>query len=209
MENLERILNEINTSLKSFEKIKDTLLTKTRQGIKEAGRAIEKFHAEKKDEVLLHLDEAKKLLKEVNTLLAAEERLKHSNIVHALEQEVVEAATLLSIINRTPIQSPQQLEVTGTGYVLGLTDVVGELRRYCLTQLKKGDSKEAEWGLQQMETLYAELKNPVFPKNVIHNFRRKMDILRGLVERTRGDVITFLTQERLRTTIEGAFKKSD
>ena len=207
MENLEQILAEINKSLKSFEETKDTLLLKTRRGVKEAGRAIEKFHAEKMDEVSQHLDEAKKILKEVTTLVSTEERLKHSNIVHSLEQEVVEAATLLSIINRTPIPTPQQIGVTGTGYILGLTDVVGELRRFCLTQLKKGDSKEAEWGLQQMEALFAELKNPVFPKNVIHNFRRRMDGLRGLVERTRGDVITFLTQERLRITIEESTRK--
>jgi translin len=142
-------------------------------------------------------------------LIAGEERLKNSNIVYSLEQEVVEAATLLAIINRDSFPTPDELHVTGTGYILGLTDVVGELRRYCLTQLKKGDSQEAEWGLEQMEGLYAELKNPVFPKNVINNFRRKMDGLRGLVERTRGDVITFLTQERLRTTIEETTKKPD
>ncbi len=207
MENLNLILAELNQSLKNLDKTRDIVLSKSRIGIKEAGRAIEYFHAEKHGKLQSQLDQANTILKEVNALISSEERLKHSGIVHALEQEIVEAATLLAIVSRTPIPSPRELDVTDIGYILGLTDVVGELRRYCLNQLKKGDAKEAEWGLGMMEELYAELNAPVFPKNIIPNFRRKMDGLRALVERTRGDVITFLSQERLRTTIEKASKK--
>jgi translin len=87
--------------------------------------------------------------------------------------------------------------------LLGLADVVGELRRSVLDFLRKGDVKSAEKNLGTMELIYDELIVMDKALHAISRLRRKTDIARRIVESTRGDV----TIEARRGVLERSLKK--
>ena len=53
--------------------------------------------------------------------------------------------------------SAEDLGIPADDYVLGLADVVGELRRLTLDALREGDVKKAEKYLETMDEIYIEL----------------------------------------------------
>jgi translin len=81
----------------------------------------------------------------------------------------------------------EDIGVPPEAYVLGLGDVMGELRRLVLTELKNGNIDGAEKYLQSMETSFEVLMGFNYPDSMLP-VRRKQDVARGLIERTRGEV---------------------
>ena len=88
-------------------------------------------------------------------------------------------------------------------YVLGLMDVIGELRRRSLDSLRKGDVKTAEKCLEIMEHIYVEITVMDDAYLLVPGLRRKCDIARGVIEITRGDV----TMETRRSSLERSIEE--
>ena len=82
-------------------------------------------------------------------------------------------------------------------YLLGLGDVIGELRRFALDALRFNKIEEMQRMLSLMEKIYSELVFFDYPKAIVPGLRRKTDIGRSLVEKTRGDAATAIQQEKL------------
>jgi translin len=83
----------------------------------------------------------------------------------------------------------------------GLAEVVGELRRRILDILRSGYSQEAERLLNHMDDIYSALVTMDFPDAITNGLRRQTDIVRNLVEKTRGDVTFSLRGEDLTQAI--------
>jgi translin len=66
--------------------------------------------------------------------------------------------------------------------------VVGELRRRCLDILRQGYSDEAERLLVVMDEIYTYLVTMDYPDAVTQGLRRQTDLVRSIVEKTRGDL---------------------
>jgi translin len=63
--------------------------------------------------------------------------------------------------------------------------------------LRHGHSEEAEKLLSYMDEIYAVLVTMDYPNAITGGLRRLTDIVRGVTERTRGDLTLSLRQERL------------
>jgi len=74
---------------------------------------------------------------------------------------------------------------------------VGELRRYSIDSLTNNDIDEAKRAFSQMETIYAILMTFDFPRGLTPGIRKKTDVARGLIERTRADLSTAIENRRL------------
>jgi translin len=72
--------------------------------------------------------------------------------------------------------------------------------------LRHGHSAEAERLLSVMDDIYAVLVTMDYPDAITGGLRRLTDIVRGVTERTRGDLTISLRQERLEERIQ-AFEK--
>ena len=72
--------------------------------------------------------------------------------------------------------------------------------------LRHGHSKEAEILLGHMDDIYGVLVTIDYPDAITGGLRRLTDIVRGVTERTRGDLTLSLRQERLETRLQ-AFEK--
>ncbi len=98
---------------------------------------------------------------------------------------------------------PEEIRVPHTSYLLGLADVVGELRRIVLDSLRKEEIEIAEKNLERMELIYNKSIIMDSAMHFVSELRRKTDVSRRIVEATRGDV----TNEVRRNSLERAIKK--
>ncbi len=76
-------------------------------------------------------------------------------------------------------------------YVLGLGDVVGELRRIVLDMLRLGRASDAEALFKRMEEIYESLSLLIIPNALAPGLRPKVDVARKLVESTRSDLFLY------------------
>jgi len=121
----------------------------------------------------------------------------------AARQEYSEANIFLSLIEESRFVTPDGISVPSVDYVLGLADVIGELRRLALDALREGDLKNGEKCLQIMDEIYTELMGMDEAYMLVPGLRRKCDIARRIIETTRGDI----TQEARRSSLEKYLKR--
>jgi translin len=103
-------------------------------------------------------------------------------------QEAVEACLLGAIVDGTPLPGPVELGVAPEPYLLGLGDVVGEVRRLLLDRLGQDDLPAAERYLLLMERLTEALLRFDTARAIVP-LKPKQDVARTLLERSRGEVV--------------------
>lgn len=123
--------------------------------------------------------------------------------VQDAQKEYAEARIFLALIGGRPIPAPRELGVEDAVYLNGLGEAGSELRRYALDRLRAGEIDRAEWALGQMDDIYGLLVTVDFPDAVTGGLRRTTDMVRGVLERTRGDVTVTLRQQSLERAIRG------
>jgi translin len=99
------------------------------------------------------------------------------------------------------VPEPSELGVEDAVYLNGLGETVGELRRYALDSLRRGDLARAESLLPVMDEIYGLLVSVDFPDAITGGLRRTTDMVRGVLERTRGDLTVALRQQQLERAI--------
>lgn len=104
------------------------------------------------------------------------------------EQEYIEAVCLFAIVNDQTLPNPEDHGVDQINYLLGLADLIGELRRYILDKMRRDEFEDLEKILDVMDTIYTYLFSLDYPKSLTHDLRHKTDVARNIIERTRGDV---------------------
>jgi translin len=96
--------------------------------------------------------------------------------------------------------SLREVGVEPVPYILGVLDLIGELRRLTLNRLRNGMTSEAEKTLRTMEELYENVLS-LDHTAIIPTFRVKADAARRIIESTRGDVITEVRRVSLEKAI--------
>jgi translin len=112
-------------------------------------------------------------------------------------QEAVEAVLLGAIAAGESLPGPADLGVDPEPYLLGLGDVVGDVRRRVLDRLAHDDLPGAEGDLELMERLTRGLLRFDTTRAIVQ-LKPKQDSARVLLERTRGEVVMarFLARAR-------------
>ncbi len=108
-------------------------------------------------------------------------------IAHDAFQESVEALLLAAALADQPFPGPDELGVEPELFLLGLGDLVGELRRIVLGRLTSDDLAGADHYLELMEEIYRTLLRFDTTRAIVQ-LKPKQDTARALLERTRGEV---------------------
>jgi len=147
----------------------------------------------------------KKILKAKAELIKLKQKTSGALIRYIItpEQELVEAVSLLAVIEGKEIPSVKSLKVSDESYILGLLDCIGELKRQVIDNIRVGDSKRASDLFDTMENLYLLLYPFASYDKIVKETRRKLDVNRMLVEETR----SVLTEEIRRQELIKAIKK--
>ncbi len=109
-------------------------------------------------------------------------------LAHDALQEAVEAVLLGATAAGEPFPGPGDLGVEPEPYLLGLGDVVGEVRRRVLDCLGRDDLSGAEREMALMEGLTRALLHFDTTRAIVP-LKPKQDTARALLERTRGELV--------------------
>ncbi len=199
---LKDLLGKIQDELRKRETAHEEVQRDMRRATRLSKQAILFTHQER-------FKDAKKLLKEADGLFAKLHSVAktypdmfYSGLVDAAFQEYAEAQTLLSLVEKNRFLSPEEINVNSVAFVLGIADVIGELRRRALDSLRKEEVKTAEACLHLMEEIYVELMSMDEAYMLVPGLRRKSDVARHVIESTRGDI----TIEARRSSLEQCMK---
>lgn len=198
---LKTILNRIEKEVEEREDAKEKLYEAMRMATRLSKRAIFSVHKGRFEEAKKTLREAKTLFAKLHDIPETHQRLVYAGIVDAAFQEYTEAQVFLKLAEDGSFVGPEEIGAPATSYLLGLADVVGELRRRALDSLREGDAEEAEKSLEMMELIYDELVGMDKAMHTVSELRRKCDVARRIVEATRGDVTIEVRRDSLERSI--------
>jgi len=205
MEKLEQIIEEIHQSFEIRTKARDEALKQARMLTRFCANAIRAVHRDERDLAQEHLAKAQDLVDALKVNLTDHPDLYFAGYTQDALKEFAEASITYALLNSHPLPTPEHLDIRHTTYLKGLAEVPGELRRKCLDILRHGHSAEAEKLLGHMDDIYGVLVTMDYPDAITGGLRRLTDIVRGVTERTRGDLTLSLRQERLEKRL-GAFE---
>jgi translin len=122
--------------------------------------------------------------------------LYHAGFVENAAQELVEASCLYNVMRGNDLPDPDEIQTTYSSYLLGLCDLVGELRRTALDSIREGKAKKADNYLDMMEDIYDVIIRFDYPSGLIP-IKKKQDMVRGLIEKTRGELAVASCERRI------------
>jgi translin len=196
MKNLDKIVNKIEKSIDDKDKIREKALRTSREIIIGCRKAIQLIHQELMRDAKTNISKSSKKLEELYNLTQGHPELFHAGFVENAAQELVEASCLYNIMRGVDLPDPDEIKTTYSSYLLGLCDLVGELRRCALDKIREGSSKEADDYLSMMENIYDVIIRFDYPSGLIP-IKKKQDIVRNLIERTRGELAVASCEKRI------------
>lgn len=196
MKNLDKIVDKIEKSIDETGKAREQALKSSREIIIGCRKAIQCLHQDLIENAEEHIDKAYSELTRLYDITRDHSDLYHAGFVENASQEVVEAKCLLNIMQGEELPDPDEIKTTYSAYLLGLCDVIGELRRNALDFIRKGEEPKANEYLDMMEKIYDAIIRFDYPSALVP-IRRKQDMARGLIERTRGELAIASCERRI------------
>ena len=198
--NLRDIGKLIEEELDDKDSVREIAIKSSREIIRKASRIIIMIHHRKDcSEDLRSMKEEVWHLKSL--LIKDHPDLYYAGFVQSALQEYTEAMFFKAIIYGEEIPTHKDLNVNPTAYLMGLADVVGELRREVLEFLRKEKFGEAERFLDFMEEIYETLLTFNYPSGLVP-IKQKQDMARSLVEKTRGEITIAAMNRKLKEDID-------
>ncbi|MFX1551046.1 MAG: hypothetical protein ACFFB9_11845 [Promethearchaeota archaeon] len=199
--NLKKAFSDITEFLEILYQDREEILKLSRDIVRDCSIAIKSVHRKEFD----------KFHKRMNTV-----KVKHADLLNLVnknpgiffkylktpEQEFAESISFYSIISDEEIPSPFELKINPINFLLGLADVIGELRRYALDNIRNSRVKDLNSILENMDEIYNYLFTLDYPGGVTQDLRHKVDIARNLIEKTRGDISLAIQMDDLKKCFE-------
>ena len=185
-------------------RIRDEALQQSRALIRLCSNAIRAGHRDEWDEAEALLANADRVGQEMQTLLAPYPELVYAGYTQDALKELVEARVTLALISNRPMPAVEAAGIPLNTYLNGVCEAASELRRRCLDMLRHENFAEAERLLAAMDAVYEVLMSFSYPDAITRGLRRKVDQLRGVLERTRGDLTNNLQMVRLLKALKAA-----
>jgi translin len=201
MNRLEEITERTHRVLEANTIARDRALSITRTLIRHAAHAIRAVHREDNEAAQQELASAKKLATELQANLHEFPSVYFAGYTQDALKEFAEASIVYALLNGKELPTPEELNLQPSTYLQGLAESVGEMRRRCLDILRDGHSEEAERLMDIMDEIYGVLVTMDYSDAITGGLRRLTDLVRGIVERTRGDLTISLRQERLENSL--------
>lgn len=204
---LENVVSDIAARLDDKNAARERALSASRQIIRHAANAIRALHRGENDAARVLLDKTDKLLEELYFDLRTHQDIYFSGYVQDAQKEVAEAHLLFALVVGSPaLPKPEDIGVEDAPYLNGLGEAASELRRHILDILRRGGGREqavrAEQLLDTMDAVYSQLLTVDYPDALTGGLRRTTDLVRGVLERTRGDLTLILRQIELEAALK-------
>jgi len=185
-------MKNLEKKLKTFFEKEDGAREKALKLSREVGRmaadSIKKIHQRNFKEGEKEIGEALEILKNAKKTLKDFPEIRYAGFLHAAEKELAEAVVTLNIIKNGLIPRPDSYGFDYKSYLHGLCESNGELRRYMLDEIRKGEVDKCEKMLAMMDDIYYFLLNFQYTDAITRSLRRQVDYVRSMLERARSEV---------------------
>jgi len=176
---------------------RERALPKSRTAIRYCANSIRATHRQEFRSAEELLAQAGLLLTEMAVDLQDHQDIFYAGFLQDAQKEYAEAASFLALARQRPLPNAHELSIGWAPYLNGLGETVGELRRYVLDQLRRGNIDQCEAFLLHMDNIYALLTSVDFPDAITLGLRRTTDTARSILEKTRGDLTIAVSQTQL------------
>ena len=191
--NVHRSLDEINREFRNIEERREILIKNTRDMVMLCSKSIIALHNNEMDNACIKISQAKIMLDKFKEYAKTDLQ----KYIAVAEQEFVEAYVLKSIVEESSLPSKTELNVSGSGYLTGLLDCIGEIKRMVYDRMRAGEAEDATKLFAIMQDLYSIVYPFAVYDNLIPGLRRKLDVSKMLIE----DIRALITEETRRAII--------
>jgi translin len=181
---------------------REKALPAARRAVRSSANAIRAIHRREWDEADRLMGEARAALDEGVAAVREHPDIRHAGFLHDAEKEYAEARLTEAVVRERELPGPDELRVDLPAYLVGMSEAIGEARRWILDLLRRGEHGRGEAVLSVMDDMYYLLVSMDYPDAITANLRRSTDVARGILERTRGDLTVSLVQKDLKDTLE-------
>jgi len=195
---LESLSAKMLASFDAKDQAREEAYRLSREVIRQCSSSIRSVHRGDLGSAERLMQEAASGLERIRLALAEHQDVRYAGFVDGAEQEYAEARCVYSITTCHAVPTPDDVGVEPVNYLAGLGDVTGELRRHILDLIREGRADESEYFLDVMEEIYHLLMLFDYPDAIARGLRRKSDLARSMLERTRGDLTNALELARMR-----------
>lgn len=204
---LDELASLAEADMAAQNEIRDEALRQSRDLIRLCSNAIRAGHREAWAEAETLLAQADEVGRQLQTLLEPYPELLYAGYTQDALKELVEARVTLALIGDRPPPPPETITIPLNTYLNGVCEAASELRRRCLDLLRQEMFEDAERLLNAMDTVYEVLMSFSYPDAITRGLRRRVDQLRGVLERTRGDLTSNVQMVRLRKALKACEDK--
>ena len=201
-DNLDSIAEQIRNSFSAKDTAREKVLPLCREVIRHCSNAIRAVHRQEFNQAKKLLQSAHNVLKEIEQAIADHGELRTTGFIRDAQKEFAEGSITLALVTGNQPPTPDELGVDFTAYLHGLGEAVGELRRYLLDSMRKGDLSRGEELLSAMDDIYNILVTMDFPAAITSGLRRTTDVVRGILEKTRSDLTLGIRQKDIESGLD-------
>ena len=206
MKNFDEIVEKIEEKLNEKDDLREKTLKKCRDIIRESRRSIKSIHSGDMETARENFERARNILNEIKEEIKEHPDILTAGYMENAMQEVAECAIFLAIVEGENLPLPDELGVSYTSYLMGMADVVGELRRKGVYTLKNGKIEEVEEILELMEEICDKMMEFDYPSGLIP-IKRKQDVMKKILEKMRGEVAILKKSKELESKIEAIIQR--
>ncbi|MFC1917737.1 haloacid dehalogenase [Chloroflexota bacterium] len=201
-DNVDTIAEELRRNLTEKDAAREKSIQLCRDAIRNCSQAIRVVHRQEFTRAEELLETARSLIDEAQHIFSVHSEFSNTGFIRDAQKELVEGHVVLALVTGKMIPAPEILKVDVAAYLNGLGEAVGEMRRYLLDGMRKGDLSRGEEILSAMDDIYSMLVTMDFPEAITGGLRRTTDMVRGVLERTRSDLTLAISQKRLEAKLE-------
>ena len=204
---LESIMERVRKDFAAKNSAREIALPLCREAIRFSANAIRAVHRREFDLAADLVEKAGTQTETARKSLEGHGDIYYAGFVHDAQKEYAEASITLALIAGREFPTPQSLAVEHAAFLNGMGEAVGELRRHLLDTLRSGDVEQCEIWLTAMDDMYSVLVTIDYPDAMTGGLRRTTDSVRGILEKTRGDLTLSVQQRRLEQRLGEVEKK--
>ena len=198
---LNAISERIRASFIAKTAARDAAVTISRELIRFCSMAIRASHRDEWQEAERLVGEAVRVAADLTAHVKPYPELYFTGYTQDAMKELCEAKITLAVAQGQPFPAPDDIGAEYAAYLNGLAEAAGELRRRALDKIRSGYSHESEQLLAAMDDIYDVLVTMDFPDAITGGLRRNTDMVRGVLERTRGDITVSYREAELKAAM--------
>jgi translin len=199
---LDAIMERVRENFAAKNSAREAALPLCREAIRLSANAIRAVHRDDFETAEQLVSKARTQLATARESLQGHPDIYHAGFVHDAQKEYAEASITLALIAGRDFPTPDALQVEQAAFLNGMGEAVGELRRHLLDTLRTGDVEKCEDWLRAMDDMYSVMVTVDYPDAMTGGLRRTTDSVRGILEKTRGDLTLSVQQRRLEQRLD-------